>query len=74
MSTDHDKPLFPPYDCSPGKEAYEVFEERLLGNGGKSDALGWSWADCLNRIDDCSAALVRRLQCQLRRFRNAVTK
>ena len=51
MATD-DKLLFPTYDCSPGKEAYDVFEERLLGNGGRSDDQGWSLADCLNRRDD----------------------
>ena len=50
--TVENKLFFTPFACQPGREAYDEFEENLLGHGGKSDDHGWSLADCLNRLDD----------------------
>ena len=50
--TVENKLFFTPFACQPGREAYDEFEENLLGHGGKSDDHGWSLADCLSRNDD----------------------
>ena len=44
--TVENKLFFTPFACQPGREAYDEFEENLLGHGGKSDDHGWSLADC----------------------------
>ena len=43
---------FARYDCTPGREAYENFEQNLFVHGGASDDLVWSLTDCLRRQDD----------------------
>ena len=45
-----------PYNGTPGKE-WDLFEERLLNYGARSDERGWSLADNFNGVDEGTAAV-----------------
>lgn len=46
------KLLFTIFMCEPDRKKYDDFECDLFAHGGRTDSEGWSWSDCLRRIDE----------------------
>ena len=46
------KLCFIQYDCKPGREGFERFQQDLVTHGGSCDDQGWSLTECLMRQDD----------------------